>query len=108
MFELLFASKLEIRVYEKYGESPVDTSSNPYLTIKYDRDEAIVLQIPAKGRDYDQAVNTWLQDWLNDLASNPENGLKEVYYTSWEFADKKSLKKFLHSLDSSKFEIIYS
>lgn len=108
MFELMFAKKVEIRIYEKFGESPVDRSREPYLTINYNRDGAIVLQIPAKGRDCDQAVNPWLQDWLNDLASNPENGLKEVYYNCWEFTDKKSLKKFLHSLDSGKFEIIYS
>lgn len=108
MFELLFAKKVEIRVYEKFAGFPTDISSEPYLKINYDRDEAIVLQIPAKGREYDEAVNPWLQDWLNDLAANPENGIKEVYYNSWEFADKKSLKKFLHSLDSGKFEIIYS
>mgnify|MGYP003462150572 CR=1 FL=1 len=108
MFELLFASKVEIRVFEKFGESPVNTNREPYLTINYNRDGAIILHIPAKGRENDQAMNPWLQGWLQDLASNPENGLKEVYYTSWEFADKKSLKKFLHSLDSSKFEIVYS
>ena len=108
MFEFLFKSKVEIRVYEKFGESPVDTSRESYLTINYDSDGAIVLHILAKGRECDQAVNPWLQDWLNDLAAISENGLKEIYYNSWEFADKKSLKKFLHSLDSSKFEIIYS
>ncbi len=108
MFELLFASKLEIIVYEKLAGFPVDTSSEPYLKINYVRDEAIVLQIQAKGRENDEAVNPWLQDRLNDLAANPENGIKEVHYTCWEFRDKKALKKFLGSLDDGKFEIIYS
>jgi hypothetical protein len=108
MFEFLFSSKIEISVYEKFAGFPADASKEPYFKINYVRNETIVLQIQAKGRENERAVNPWLQDWLNDLASNPENGIKEVHYTCWEFAEKNSLKKFLGSLDDDKFEIIYS
>ena len=109
MSDLMPENTSEIRVFQNYGV-PIKLADNPQITINLNQNGVIQLNIPSAGIGPDpiSAENTVLQDWLNSLTFASENGIKEVFYTAWEFEDKNALKKFLESLDRKEFEIIYS
>ncbi len=108
MFNLIPENTSEIRVFQNFG-IPIKLADNPQIAINLNQNGVIQLNIPSAGigPDPNCAENTILQDWLNSLTLDVENGIKEVFYTAWEFKDRNALNKFLQSLDRKEFEIIY-
>jgi hypothetical protein len=99
----------QIHIFSTFG-IPIKLSDNPQITINLNQNGVIQLNIPSAGIGHDPtgAENSVLQDMLNNLTLDSENGIKEVFYTAWEFEDKNAVNKFLQSLDRNEFEIIYS
>ena len=109
MLDLIPENTSQIQIFSNFGV-PIRLSDSPEITINLNQNGAIQLNIRSEGIGPDPtgAENSVLQDWLNNLTLESENGIKEVFYTAWEFEDKEALNKFLQSLDRNQFEIIYN
>lgn len=109
MFNSIPENTSRIEIYLDYGR-PIKLSDQPEMTIRFAQGDPIWIDIESKGIGPDPigAKSPALHDWIENLAWNQENGMKEVYYNTWEFEDMKALERFLQLLRGKEYAIAYS